>query len=202
MQERTEHTHSGDAPLAQAKQPDATAIPEAGPQTRPDDTIVGRTVTINRPRSELYAFWRDLSNLPRFMENVKHVEVVGPDRSHWTVKAPAGSTVEWDAVITEDRPNELLAWASTQESTVRHSGSVRFRDAHGGRGTEVTATIIYDPPAGVLGKAIAKLSGREPKVQARRDLRRFKQLMEAGEIAISHPDEEPVDTPAGPLRFT
>lgn len=191
MQQRTDRTQGGDAPLAQAKRPDAAALDEATLDTEADDTVIGRTVTINRPRGELYAFWRDLTNLPRFMENVVSIEATGPGRTHWIVKAPAGNTVEWDSVITEEQPDALLAWSSTAESSIRHSGSVQFREGHGGRGTEVTATIVYEPPAGAVGKAVAKLFGREPKVQTRRDLRRFKQLMEAGEIAVSQLPEEP-----------
>lgn len=189
MAQRTTRTQSGDAPLAQAKHPDATAIPDADPDAQASDTIVGRTVTINRPRAELYAFWRDFKNLPRFMENIERVDVVGPNRTHWVVKAPAGNTVEWDSIITDERADELIAWSTTDDSSIRHSGSVQFRDAHGGRGTEVIATIVYDPPGGAIGKAIAKLFQREPKIQARQDLRRFKQLMETGEISTSQPPE-------------
>ena len=189
MSQRKTRTQSSDAPLAQAKHPDATAVPESDPDTQSSDTIVGRTVTINRPRSELYAFWRNFQNLPRFMENIERIDSMGSNRTHWVVKAPAGKTVEWDSVITEERPNELIAWSTTDDSSIRHSGSVAFRDAQGGRGTEVTATIVYDPPGGAVGKAIAKLFQREPKIQARQDLRRFKQLMETGEIATSQPPD-------------
>ncbi len=199
MEQRTDRTQGGDAPLAQARRPDATALAEATMDTEADDTVIGRTVTINRPRAELYAFWRDFTNLPRFMDNVESIEARGPDVTHWVVKAPAGKTVEWDSVITEEVPNERLAWTSTAESGIRHSGSVEFRDAHGGRGTEVTATIVYEPPAGAMGKAVAKLFGREPKVQARRDLRRFKQLMEAGEIAIAQAPDDPLVAPPSSL---
>ena len=100
------------------------------------------------------------------------------------VKAPGGRVVEWDAVVTEERENEYIAWASEGGADVPNSGRIDFRDA-GARGTVVTATILYDPPAGVVGKVIAKLFQREPAIQARRDLRRFRQLMETGEIATS-----------------
>lgn len=189
MASRRTRTQDGDVPLAQARHPDATAVAEATPETAADDSIVGRTVTIDRPRSELYAFWRDFENLPRFMENIERIDVLGPDRTHWVVKAPAGNRVEWDSVLTEDRPNERIAWSTTEDSSIRHSGSIEFRDAHGGRGTEVVATIVYDPPGGAIGKALAKLFQREPKIQARRDLRRFKQLMETGEIACAEPPD-------------
>jgi len=148
------------------------------------DTLVGRAVTINRPVSELFAYWRDFANLARFLENVVRVDVLGDKRSHWVVKAPAGKTVEWDAVITEEVPDSFIAWASTEGADVPNSGRIDFKDA-GARGTVVTATILYDPPAGVIGKLIAKAFQREPAIQARRDLRRFKQLMETGEIATA-----------------
>lgn len=148
------------------------------------NTLIGRTVTINRPRAELFAYWRDFAQLPTFLDNVQRVEVRSPDLSHWVVKAPGGKTVEWDARITEEKDGELIAWASTEGSDVPNSGRIEFRDA-GDRGTIVTATIVYDPPAGAMGKLIAKMFQREPAIQARRDLRRFKQLMETGEVATS-----------------
>jgi uncharacterized membrane protein len=156
---------------------------DAFPQDR-GDTLIGRSVTINRPRAELYAYWRDFARLPTFMENVERVEMLSPTRSHWVVKAPGGKTVEWDALVTEEREGELIAWASTEDADVPNSGRIEFRDA-GARGTIVTATIVYDPPAGLVGKIIAKMFQREPAIQARRDLRRFKQLMETGEVATS-----------------
>ncbi len=146
------------------------------------DHIVGRAVTINRPAAELFAYFRNFSNLASFMENVVRVDVIDGARSHWVVKAPAGKTVEWDARITEEREGELIAWTSEKGADVLNAGRVEFRDA-GARGTVVTATIAYDPPAGTIGKLVAKLFQREPAIQARRDLRRFKQLMETGEIA-------------------
>jgi uncharacterized membrane protein len=147
-----------------------------------DDVLVGRSVTINRSRHELYDFWRDFRNLPLFMENIESVVMIDPLRSHWKVKGPADSTVEWDSLITEDVPGEIIAWTSAEGASVPNSGRIEFRDSPNGRGTVVTATVTYDPPATKLGTFIAKLFGREPKVQARRDLRRFKQLMETGEI--------------------
>jgi uncharacterized membrane protein len=148
------------------------------------NTLIGRTVTINRPRDELYAYWRDFTKLPTFMDNVERVDTISATLTHWVVKAPAGRTVEWDALVTEEREGELIAWASTEDADVPNSGRIEFRDA-GARGTIVTATIVYDPPAGVVGKIIAKMFQREPAIQARRDLRRFKQLMETGEVATS-----------------
>ena len=154
--------------------------------------LVGRTVTVNRPREELYAFWRDFRNLARFMENVESVRVDDDRRSHWVVKAPGGKTVEWDSVLTEEEENRVLAWESAPDADIKNTGRIEFRDAPPGRGTEITATIVYDPPGGDLGKLIAKLFQKEPKIQARRDLRRFKQLMETGEISTSEaPDAAP-----------
>jgi uncharacterized membrane protein len=147
--------------------------------------LVGRTITVNLPRQEVYDFWRDFRNLARFMENVEQVTPGDGGRSHWVVKAPAGRTVEWDSILTEDVPGEVLAWESAEGADIRNTGRIEFRDAPPGRGTEVTATIVYDPPGGDLGKLIAKLFQKEPKVQARRDLRRLKQLLETGEISTS-----------------
>lgn len=174
-----------DAPLTTVKHGEAAAQAGESLVEPKGDSLVGKTVTINRPREELYAFWRDVGNLPRFLENVVAVEPLDGRRSRWVVKAPGGGTVEWISVITEDRPGELIAWASEEGADVPNSGRVDFRDAPGGRGTWVTATILYDPPGGIIGKVIAKMFQREPAIQARRDLRRFKQLMETGEIATA-----------------
>src|SRR6202012_2669633 len=105
--------------------------------------------------------------------------------SHWTVAAPAGQSVEWDSVIVEDEPGRLIAWKSSQDADIPNSGRIEFKDSPVGRGTEVTATILYDPPGGTAGKLVAKLFQKEPNIQARRDLRRFKQLMETGEVSTS-----------------
>lgn len=172
-----------DAPATTAKSrphdPATDALIEAG-----GNHVVGRAVTINKPAAELYAYFRDFAQLATFMENVERVDIIDGQRSHWVVKAPAGKTVEWDARITEERDGELIAWASEEGADVANSGRIEFRDA-GARGTVVTATITYDPPAGTIGKLVAKLFQREPAIQARRDLRRFKQLMETGEIATA-----------------
>ena len=156
-----------------------------------DDVLVGRSVTINRSRHELYDFWRDFRNLPLFMENIESVVMIDPLRSQWKVKGPAESTVEWDSIITEDVPGEIIAWTSAEGASVPNSGRIEFRDSSNGRGTVVTATITYDPPATKLGSLIARMLGREPRIQARRDLRRFKQLMETGEIPTAAPDAAP-----------
>ena len=150
----------------------------------PGTSTVGRTVTIRRPVSEVYGYFRDFSKLPTFMENVERVDQLGGGRSHWVVKAPAGATVEWDSRLTEEVENAVLAWETEDGADVPNAGRVTFRDA-GERGTVVTAVISYEPPAGFIGKIVAKMFQREPAIQARRDLRRFKQLMETGEIATN-----------------
>ncbi len=150
-----------------------------------DDTVIGRTVTVAVPRDEVYAFWRDFSNLAGVMENIERIDVLDDRRSHWVVKAPAGKTVEWDAIVTEDEPGSLIAWTSAEGADVSSSGRVEFLDAAPGRGTMIRATIAYDPPGGLIGEWIAKLFQREPAIQARRDLRRVKQFLETGEVTSS-----------------
>jgi uncharacterized membrane protein len=146
---------------------------------------VEKTVTINKSAPELYRFWRDFANLPRFTEHLQDVKVYDAKRSHWTTKAPLGGTVEWDAEITEERENELIVWTSVAGAEVENSGSVQFRPAPPDRGTQVRITVHYNPPAGAAGNAIAKLFGESPKQQIGDDLRHFKMLMETGEIATT-----------------
>jgi uncharacterized membrane protein len=146
--------------------------------------VTGRTVTINKPRAELYAFWRDFGNLPRFMEHVKAVETEG-DITRWTIAGPLGRDVRLETRIVDDREGEQIAWRSTEASDIDTEGKVMFRDAPAGRGTEVEAIISYVPPAGEIGRWVAKVLQAEPALQARRELKRFKMLMEAGEIATS-----------------
>ena len=185
MTDNVERALDSDAPLTAAVHQRDVAHEAAEARSWDDAALVGRTITVNRPREELYAFWRDFRNLARFMENVERVDVSDNRRSHWVVKAPAGKTVEWDSVLTEEEEGRLLAWESTEDADIKNTGRIEFRDAPAGRGTEITATIVYDPPGGDIGKLIAKLFQKEPKIQARRDLRRFKQLMETGEISTS-----------------
>lgn len=151
---------------------------------KPDRALSAEAVTINRSARELYDFWRDPTNLVQVMDNIASIEPMGGDRSRWTVKAPAGKTVSWEAVITEDVPGESITWQSAEGADIANSGRIEFQDA-GTRGTVVRATIAYDPPGGAIGQLIAKLFQREPRLQSRRDLRRFKQLMETGEIATA-----------------
>ncbi len=146
---------------------------------------VEKTVTINKSPAELYSFWHDFENLPRFMKHLKSVRVLDEKRSHWIANAPMDNSVEWDAEIIKDEENKLIAWASVEGADIDNSGFVRFQPAPKGRGTEVKVVIEYNPPGGAIGAAIAKLFGEEPEQQIGDDLRRFKQLMEAGEIATT-----------------
>jgi uncharacterized membrane protein len=161
---------------------------------------VRQAITVDRGPEEVYAFWRDFANLPRFMEHLESVQVIDASRSHWIVSAPAGRTVEWDAELTEDVPNERLAWRSLPGAEVPNRGVVRFVPAPGERGTEVHVELRYEPPVGRLGALVAKLFGEEPAQQVRGDLRRFKQVLETGEVVRSdasiqrgmHPAQPPV----------
>jgi uncharacterized membrane protein len=142
-------------------------------------------VLIGRPRHELYAFWRDVTNLPTFMENVQAVRSLGDNSWEWTIAAPGGCSVDLRTEVVEERQDEAISWRALPGSEVEADGRVDFRDAPGGRGTIVEATVAYRPPGGELGRWIAKLFQREPNIQGRRELRRFKMLMETGEIATS-----------------
>lgn len=143
---------------------------------------VEKSITIGKSPEEVYRFWRDLTNLPRFMEHLKSVAVTGEKTSHWVAKGPAGREVEWDAEMIVDEPNARIAWRSLPDSDIENAGSVRFVAAPGGRGCEVHVTVQYYPPGGTLGATIAKLFGEEPSIQITDDLRRLKRLMETGEI--------------------
>lgn len=140
---------------------------------------------VNRAPEEVYQFWRNFENLPRFMKHLEAVENLGDGRSHWTAKGPAGMTVEWDATIIADVPGEVITWRSLEDSDVDNAGAVRFQRAPGNRGTIVKVNIQYNPPAGVIGATVAKLFGEEPQQQLDDDLRRFKQVLEVGEVVVS-----------------
>jgi uncharacterized membrane protein len=145
---------------------------------------VTAAITVRRSPEEVYAFWRDFENLPRFMYHLEAVEPSGPGRSRWKAKAPLGS-VGWEAEVTEDRPNERIAWRSLGDSKVDNSGSVRFSPAPRDQGTEIRLELRYDAPGGALGAALAKFFGEEPRQQVKDDLRRFKQVMETGQVVRS-----------------
>ena len=161
---------------------------------------VAKSVTVMRPLEEVYAFWHDFENFPRFMRHLEKVQNLGGGRSRWKARAPAGTTVEWEAVIIQDVVNDIIAWESVEAAEVRNWGSVRFRKAPGDRGTEVHVQLRYDPPGGRVGAAIAKLFHREPGQEIQDDLRAFKQLLETGEITQSDASIHRGMHPAQPSR--
>jgi len=144
---------------------------------------VEKSVTINATPEQLYAFWRNFENLPRFMDHLESVKVIDGKHSHWVAKGPAHINAEWDAEIINEVPNELIGWRSVNGSRVDNAGSVHFKRAAGGRGTEVKVVLRYDPPAGIIGATIARLFGEAPSMQVQEDLRRLKELIETGEVA-------------------
>lgn len=141
-----------------------------------------KTVTVNRHRGEVYRFWRNLENLPRFMSHLEAVRVIDERRSHWRVKGPAGRAIEWNSEITDDRENERIAWRSLEGADVANRGSVEFRDATGGRGTEVRVALEYAVPGGAAAARMASFLDEAPSQKLRADLRAFKAVMETGEI--------------------
>jgi uncharacterized membrane protein len=145
---------------------------------------VEESVTINRPVLEVFRFWRNFENLPRFMDHLESVTVIDDTRSHWVAKGPAGSRVEWDAVIHNEVADELIAWRSLPGSEVNNAGSVHFTPTPDGTSTDVRVVLSYEPPAGKLGAAVAKLLGEEPSQQVAEDLRRFKQVMDLGDVLV------------------
>jgi uncharacterized membrane protein len=187
------------------------SLAESGEGGHREHTTSGRgrihvkeQITLGRPPEELYRFWRDFQNLPVFMEHLQSVRVIDDRRSRWTARAPAGSSVEWEAEITEDRPNERISWRSTAEADVPNWGTVHFAPAPGGRGTEIHVELRYDPPGGKLGALVARLFGEEPGQQVKDDLRRLKQVMETGEVVYSdaslHRGTHPAQPSAAPAN--
>ncbi|WP_240325582.1 SRPBCC family protein [Sphingomonas mesophila] len=167
----------------------------AGDGERP---VVGTSVLIARPKQELYDVWSRFERFPEFMENVESVSVEG-DVSSWQITAPAGQEVKLKNRITRRVPGEEISWQSEPDSDIINAGKVRFSDAPAGRGTYVSLVLSYEPPAGAIGRGIAKLLQREPAIQARRDLRRFKQLMETGEVTTNaSPSGRASDSPTEP----
>jgi uncharacterized membrane protein len=160
------------------------SIPREGWAVSRDQGIhVERSVVVSKPPEELYRFWRKLDNLPRFMNHLERVATYPDGHSHWVAKAPLGQKVAWDAEIVGERKNELLSWRSLPDADVPNAGSVRFKPLEGGAATEVTVSLKYSPPAGILGATFARLFGEEPNQQIAEDLSRFKRLMESGEVA-------------------
>jgi len=191
-----------DAYCAQKLMPNGRAGMMPGTREREEEHVRGievrHSVTVNREPSDVYEFWHNFENLPRFMRHLEHVEMTGAGRSHWKAKAPAGLTAEWDAEVVEDRPNERIAWRSIDGGAVENEGSVEFRRAPGNRGTEVHVQLRYEPPGGRLTAAIAKLFRREPGQQIEEDLRAFKQVMETGEVMVSDATVTGAPRPAQP----
>ncbi len=148
---------------------------------RQQNTVVTESVIVNRAARELYDFWRNFTNLPQFMDNIKSVEKLDERRSHWVIKAPAGTSVEFDSRVTDDVPGRVIAWQSDEGATVPNSGRVEFIETSAGNATNVRVTLSYEPPAGAAGRAVAKLFQREPSIQAKEDLERLKRLMETGQ---------------------
>ena len=171
------------AASALAGRPDLAAWRQRAEMAGGEITI-DRWITIARPAEELYASWRQYENLPQFMRYIETVRPVDERRSHWVARGPAGRTLEWDAEIVEDRPPEVLRWRAV-EASVEHEGSVHFRPAPGGRGTEVHVHLTYRPPGGRVATTAARLLGAAPDQLVADTLRRFKQLQETGEIATT-----------------
>jgi uncharacterized membrane protein len=159
-----------------------TRLIQAPSDIEPGEIDVEKSIVVNRAPEVCYRYWRDFRNFPRFMRHLEDVRIVSDKHSHWRAKAPAGATVEWDAELSVDHPNQLLAWHSIGEADVANAGTVRFEPAPGGRGTILRVELQYKPPAGKAGAMVAKLFGEEPGQQIDEDLRRFKNLIETGEI--------------------
>lgn len=147
--------------------------------------LVERAVTITKPVDEVFRFWRDLENLPQFMEHLVEVRQTSPFQSHWVAKKPLGGTLEWDAEIVEEVANEKIVWKSLPGSDIKHGGFVSFKPAPLGMGTEVFVRLQYEAPGGKLGSLVARLLGEEPGGTIRDDLRRLKALLETGEISTT-----------------
>jgi uncharacterized membrane protein len=159
-----------------------------------EGTKVEQSITINRPVLEVYRFWRNFENLPRFMDHLEAVTVIDETRSRWVAKGPAGTRVEWDAVIHNEIEDELIAWRSLPGSEINNAGSVRFTPSAGGASTDVRVVLSYEPPAGKVGVAFAKLLGEEPSKQVADDLRRLKQVMDSGDLVHAARSRRPSPT--------
>ena len=145
--------------------------------------LIKHVTIVDRPAKELYDFWRNEENSPKFMSNIKAVIKTGEKTSHWVSEGPFGKTFEWDSETINDDPGRMFAWKSLPGAAVNNAGAVHFDPATGGRGTKVTLEVNYEPPGGMLGVAVSKLIGQDPDGISKENLRRFKQLMETGEIA-------------------
>lgn len=171
------------------------------PETVDGTQLLSAIITVNKPIEEVYAFWKNPQNFPLFMQNLESVKVSSPSRAHWKVKAPAGLSIEWDAELIQDEPNERIAWKSVGDGEVINTGTVRFRAATGNRGTEVELETQTKPKGGPLGAKIAKFLATVPRTQMMNDLRRFKQLIEVGEVIKSDASAVPGIHPARPPKY-
>jgi uncharacterized membrane protein len=185
---------------------DAVALTRAPGRSTPGGVRVKGAITIRRPREDVYRFWHTFENLPHFMDHLESVEPRGDRASFWRAKAPAGMTVEWEAELVDDRPNERISWRSRSGALVQTSGTVRFSDAPRERGTEVRVELEYQAPGGMLASTVAALFGEAPEQQVRDDLRRLKQVLETGMVVRSEGSPEGTSTrrllkqrPAQPL---
>jgi uncharacterized membrane protein len=175
---------TGYCPFNQALKIDNAREGTAQPSDYYDEGIhVVVSYVIAKEPQELFQFWRNFENLPRFMNHLKLVTCKGRTRSHWVAKGPAGMDMEWDAEIINEEPNRLISWRTVGEADVDSAGTVMFVPAADGRGTRVHVNLDYIPPAGRVGQAIAKMFGEDPAELIRDDLRRFKQIMESGEAS-------------------
>lgn len=180
---------AGSRALHRARQKRALDMPDSAPARASiahdrfgGYVVTGRSITVNRSRRTVYEFWRDFRNLAYVMDNLEDVVAEGAVTT-WCIRAPFGRSVRVETEIVEDRPGRLIAWRSTRGSDIDTHGKVAFHEGPGGRGTIIELIIAYKPPAGDLGRLVARAAGREPFVQARQDLRRLKMLLETGEIA-------------------
>jgi uncharacterized membrane protein len=172
------------------------------PESNDGQAVVGAVVTVNKPVEEVYSFWKNPQNFPRFMNAIDSVKPVSERLYHWKIEAPAGLSVEWDAEIVTDKPNEQISWRSADGGEVENTGTVRFRRAAGDRGTEVELEADFKPKGGPLGARATKILSTIPKMHLAMDLRRFKQLMEVGEVVKSDASAVPGPHPARPPKFT
>lgn len=175
-------TRRSKAGLALAAGGGLLAYAGARATTRSEQLVASSTMQINCSPEEAYRFWRNFENLPLFMRHLDSVSILGDRRSRWIAAGPLGSQLQWDAEIVAERENELISWRSLPGSDLDVDGYVEFRKAPGNRGTFISANVIYTPPAGRIGGTVAKLLGKDPSFLMRQDLRRFKALIEAGEI--------------------
>jgi uncharacterized membrane protein len=165
-----------------------------------DGMHVRKAITVRRPIDEVYLFWHDCANLPRFLSHLQSVQGAGERRTLWRSRESDDLVLEWEAELVEDRVNEMIAWRSLEGGDVANALQVHFRPAPGGRGTEVEVEVQFDLPGGPIGRRLARLFGQDPSQQIESDLRRFKQLMEAGEVVLSEATVEGANLPQRPAQ--